>query len=84
MTSTPTTCDQCGQTDTDPKVHLSFLNGDQDITKHNDCLSVRERETVSSSDPIAAKVIEACLAGAKGEDLLAKIQELHKPAKGKK
>jgi hypothetical protein len=69
----PTTCDQCGQTDTDPKVHIA-----DGATKHHDCLSYTEKEMVAGSSDVAAKIIAACEGGKRGEKLLAHIESLHK------
>ena len=67
-----TTCQQCGQTDDHPKVHI------REITKHNDCLSAAERRVVISSSPVAAAIVEACEGGLRGPDLLAHIESLHR------
>jgi hypothetical protein len=69
----PTTCAQCGQTDDHPKVH--FGDGD---SKHHDCLSYAEKAQVVESSDVAAKIIEACVGGKRGEKLLAHIESLHK------
>lgn len=54
----PTRCDQCGQFDTDPKVH--DLNGG---TKHHDCLSFDEkneqRESLQDGPQVAVSAILA-------------------------
>lgn len=90
-TRTPTRCDQCGQVDDHPKVHLS------DETKHHDCLSVRERELAigsaqaKDSGPKLSAVIEAAEKGTHGDELLALIESgelpqaegLHEAAAGK-
>lgn len=73
MARAQTTCDFCGQTDDHPKVH--FADGP---TKHNDCLSFSEKDQVVESSPVAAKIIEACVGGKRGEKLLAHIESLHK------
>lgn len=71
MARAQTTCDQCGQTDDHPKVHIGA------ITKHHDCLSYTEKAMVAESSPVAAKIIEACEGGKRGEKLLAHIESLH-------
>lgn len=71
----PTACEQCGQTDTDPKVHLG------EVTKHHDCLSYAEKTQVVESSDVAAKIVEACEGGKRGEKLLAHIESLHKEGK---
>ncbi len=68
-----TTCDQCGQTDADPKVHLGA------VTKHHDCLSHTEdtllRESVQPKSQVAASaIIDRCKGGARGRELLAFIE----------
>lgn len=76
----PTQCDQCGQTDDHPKVHLY---GGRTI--HNDCTSVEEERLVrSSEDPIAVGALDACKSeGLRGPDLLSKIEELATGSKAK-
>lgn len=73
MARAQTQCDQCGQTDSDPKIH--FADGP---TKHHDCLSFSEKAQVGESSDVAAKIIEACEGGKRGEKLLAHIESLHK------
>lgn len=70
---TPTTCDHCEQTDTDPKVH-----GVDGSTKHHDCLSASEERRLRESSDVTAEVIDACKAGAKGADLLKVIRSKSK------
>jgi hypothetical protein len=67
-----TVCDQCGQTDDHPKVHLG-----SGPSKHHDCLSASEKEMVSASSPQAEKIIDACVKGKRGKHLLAVIESLH-------
>jgi hypothetical protein len=67
----PTQCDQCGQTDTHPKVHIG------EVTKHNDCLAFSEKQMVVTSSPVAAQIIEAAEGGTHGDELLARIESLH-------
>lgn len=67
-----TQCEQCGQTDDHPKVHIG------EVTKHNDCLSFGEREQVVGSSELAEKVVVACENGKRGDELLNHIQSLHK------
>lgn len=71
----PTQCDQCGQTDTDPKAHVGT------VTKHHDCLSFAEKQQVVESSPVAAKIIEAAAGGKRGPKLLAHIESLHTEGK---
>jgi len=71
------TCDQCGQTDDHPKVHIG------EVTKHHDCLNFQEDEMVRTSSPQAATIIDDCKGGLRGEKLLARIEKLHSSAKGK-
>ena len=70
-----TQCDQCGQTDDHPKVHIG------ETTKHHDCLSHSERAMVLGSSEAtpgaAAKIIEACEGGTRGDDLVAFIESVH-------
>jgi hypothetical protein len=70
-TRVATQCDQCGQVDDHPKVHI------QEITKHNDCLSVSEKQMVADSSPVAAGIIDACEGGLRGAELLAHIESVH-------
>ena len=69
-----TQCDQCGQVDDHPKVHLG------DVTKHNDCLSVTEERAVrdsaqeKDSGPKASAIIDAAKKGTHGDELLELIQ----------
>lgn len=65
-------CDFCGQQDDHPKVHLA-----DGPTKHHDCLSAAEKAMISESSPVAARIIDACVRGKRGADLLAHIQSLH-------
>jgi len=73
-----TVCEQCGQNDDHPKVHIGL------VTKHHDCLSAAEerelRDSAQEKDsgPKASAVIDACKKGARGEELLKLIQD---PAK---
>lgn len=69
-TRAQTQCEQCGQVDDHPKVHIG------EVTKHHDCLSVAEKEMVTTSSPVAAKIVEACEKGARGDTLLAQINKL--------
>lgn len=66
-----TRCDQCGQSDDHPKIHIG------PVTKHHDCLSFAEKEMVVASSDKVAQIIEACEGGKRGADLLAHIQTLH-------
>lgn len=45
------------------------------VSKHHDCLSVRERALVQSGNPDAERIITACVDGARGDKLLAVIQK---------
>jgi hypothetical protein len=75
MARVATQCDQCGQTDDHPKVHIG------EVTKHHDCLSFLEREMViganQATDGAAEKIIVACEKGKRGDDLLAFIEKTH-------
>jgi hypothetical protein len=71
MARAVTQCEQCGQTDDHPKVHIGA------VTKHHDCLSVAEKSMVTESSPVAAQIVEACEDGKRGPDLLAHIESLH-------
>lgn len=70
-----TACDQCGQADDHPKVHLG------PVTKHHDCLSVAEEQMLCDSGqtegagPKASAIIKACKEGARGDKLLALIRD---------
>lgn len=68
---TPTLCDQCGQLDDHPKVHLGA------VTKHHDCLSFAEKQQVVDSSPVAAQIITAAESGTHGDELLTHIESLH-------
>lgn len=63
-----TRCDQCGQNDDHPKVHVG--SG----TWHHDCLPADEKAMVVESSPEAAGIIAACEDGLRGPDLLDHIQ----------
>lgn len=63
-----TTCDQCGGTDDHPKW------SDGTVQKHHDCMSVAEKQYVSSTSPRAAEIIQACVDGLRGDELRAFIQ----------
>lgn len=71
----PSECQQCGQVDDHPKVHIG------EVTKHHDCLSATEermlRDSAQEKDsgPKASAVIDACKKGARGEKLLALIED---------
>lgn len=69
-------CDQCGQVDDHPKVHLG------PVTKHHDCLSFSEEEMVRESSVDAAAIVDVCKDGLRGPDLLAHIQENYGPGAG--
>ncbi len=75
MTRTATTCDHCGGHDDHPKAHLGL------VTKHHDCLSVVEEQTLRDSaqpagaGPKVSAVINACKGGKRGENLLALIRD---------
>ena len=68
----PTLCDQCGQIDDHPKIHLG------EVTKHHDCLSHVEEQAVRESSDVAAEIIDACKGGRRGAKLLTHIESLHK------
>ena len=73
---TDTRCDQCGQIDDHPKVHLG------QVTKHNDCLAYDEEVAVrGSAQPksmvAASAIIDKCKSGTKGAKLLAFIEAEH-------
>ena len=81
------TCDQCGQTDDHPKVHMQGLVDGVPgiISKHHDCLSVHEERAVVASGqapgtPKASAIIRECKAGLRGDDLLEFITGTHKKA----
>lgn len=63
-----TQCDQCGQSDDHPKW------SDGTVQKHHDCMSISERNFVSSTSPRAAEIIAACIDGLRGDELRAFIQ----------
>ena len=65
-------CDQCGQSDDHPKVHV--YNGG---TFHHDCLSADLRADVIASAPHAEAIIQAAESGVRGDDLRAHIFALH-------
>jgi hypothetical protein len=67
-----TACEQCGQVDDHPKVHIGAGR-----TVHHDCLSVAERAMVIGSSDTAAAVVEACEGGLRGDQLLEHIESLH-------
>lgn len=71
---TPTTCDQCGQTDDHPKIHIG------DVTKHHDCLTYKEEQMVRQSSDQAATIIDACKDGKRGPELLSHIESIHQEA----
>lgn len=75
MARVATQCDQCGQVDDHPKVHIG------EVTKHHDCLSFSEKEMVLGSNQAtpgaAAKIIEACEGGTRGDKLVAFIEKTH-------
>jgi hypothetical protein len=66
----PTLCDDCGQTDPDPKVHYG------EDTYHHDCLPPRARRELLGN-PMAAQIIKACEKGKRGDALRAHIFKLH-------
>lgn len=68
-------CDQCGQVDDHPKAHIGSMLTGEVVSKHHDCLSVRERALVQSGNPDAERIITACVDGARGDKLLAVIQK---------
>jgi len=70
-------CDHCGQTDDHPKVHA--LGGG---TWHHDCTPVPVKDDMlagvhSISAERTAAVFEACEGGLRGDELRARIAELH-------
>jgi hypothetical protein len=74
-----TLCEQCGQTDDHPKVHLGSLGGAV-VSKHHDCLSAAEEQALrdsaqeEGSGPKASAIIDACKSGTKGAELVELIQ----------
>lgn len=68
-------CEQCGQTDDHPKVHIGDLDSGKIRTTHHDCLSadheqmLRDSAQARDSGPKASAVIDACKGGAKGDEL---------------
>lgn len=75
MARVATQCEQCGQVDDHPKVHIGT------VTKHHDCLAFAEREMVLGSNEAtpgaAAAIIEACEGGTRGDELVAFIEAHH-------
>lgn len=71
----PTICDQCGRWDDHPKVHLAAG------TVHHDCLSVGDRAMIAESRVSTGvdmnAVIEECLNGTRGADLVTLIEKTH-------
>jgi len=71
----PTRCDQCGQVDDHPKVHLGRLNSDLVETFHHDCLRADDEQALrdsgqdEGSGPKVSAVIDACKKGTKGDKL---------------
>jgi hypothetical protein len=67
-------CEQCGQTDDHPKVHIG------EITKHHDCLSAVEEQMLrdsaqeKDSGPKASAIIDAAKKGARGAKLVELIE----------
>lgn len=70
-------CDQCGQVDDHPKVHLTDTAGAA-VSKHHDCLSHSERAMVigGQGDHAAEKIIKAAESGRHGDDLVAYIEKV--------
>lgn len=68
-----TQCEQCGQTDDHPKIHIGPR------TTHHDCLSATDKEMVIASSDTAAGIIDVCEKGTRGADLLAHIEKIHSP-----
>lgn len=68
---TTSTCKECGQDDDHPKIYLATE------VFHNDCAPARVVALLSGK---AAQAREACVAGKRGADLLAHIQQLHEDA----
>lgn len=64
-----TQCDQCEQVDDHPKW------SDGTVQKHHDCLSGAEKRYVASTSPRANEIIQACVGGLHGDELLAFIQQ---------
>lgn len=68
-------CEQCGQIDDHPKVHIGDLDLQRIRTLHHDCLSaddeqmLRDSGQLRDSGPKASAVIDACKGGAKGDKL---------------
>jgi hypothetical protein len=75
------TCEQCGQTDNHPKVHITDVTGL--VTRHHDCLSAAQEEMVRGSSEEAGQIIDAAKGGTRGPKLLAHINKLHSSSKGK-
>lgn len=65
-------CDQCGQTDDHPKVHV-----DNGQTYHHDCLPFRLRQVVIETSEHGKDIIEAAESGIRGDQLVSHIQSLH-------
>ena len=64
-------CDQCGQQDDHPKVHVAFGG-----TFHHDCLSA-DLHAELSAHPIVGQIIAAAQGGMHGDDLRDHIHSLH-------
>lgn len=92
MTETPTalgvqTCDACGQSDTDPMIHVAYGGWQKDArifiaepSFHHDCLPAEWRaqvaESAAANDPAniaTLAIIEAAENGTRGDDLRAVI-----------
>lgn len=67
-----TQCDQCGQVDDHPKVHLGAQ------TYHYDCLPFIAKQGVQASSPLIPQIIAAAEGGTHGADLVTAIQDIAK------
>lgn len=64
-------CDQCGQQDDHPKVHVAFGG-----IFHHDCLAADLRAQLAEH-PVVGKIIAAAESGIRGHDLRQHIASLH-------
>lgn len=70
MARVATPCDHCGQNDDHPKLHYG------EETYHHDCTPAKVRAAVADV-PVVLEIIAAAESGIRGDDLVAKIAELH-------
>lgn len=76
MSGFVSSCYQCGQSDDHPKVIAADLQGES-ATFHHDCLPAG---LVAQLSEDGKRIVKECVDGLRGDELRARIHELHPQA----